>query len=244
MTSHKKGNLYLIPSVIASDTIMNVINPQIVACISTLDYYLVENLRTARRFLSDIRKTLEDVKLPKTLEEIQFEELSKKTSSEEVVKYLEPVINGRDAGVISEAGCPGIADPGALAVHYAHQFGIRVIPLVGPSSILLALMASGFSGQSFVFHGYLPIESNDKIKALKKLETDALKLKQTQIFMETPYRNDKLFEDILHACKPETLLCIAKDITGENEFIATKAIKDWKNHRLSLHKIPTIFMIY
>lgn len=244
MTSHKKGNLYLIPSVIASDTIKNVMTPQILACVSTLDYYLVENIRTARRFLSDIKKTFNDVKLPTALEEIMFEELSKKTSSSEVIKFLEAVVNGRDAGVISEAGCPGVADPGALAVHYAHQFGIKVIPLVGPSSILLALMASGFSGQSFVFHGYLPIDSIDKIKALRKLETDAVKLKQTQIFMETPYRNDKLFEDILQTCKPETLLCIAKDITGEAEFIATKSVNDWKNHRVSLHKAPTIFMIY
>ena len=239
-----KGKLYLIPTVIAADTVKNVISPQIVTCVSNLDYYLVENLRTARRFLSEMKTTLPELRLPKAIEEIHFAELSKDTSPDEVIKLLEPVLNGKDAGVISEAGCPGVADPGALAVHYAHRLGIKVVPLVGPSSILLALMASGFSGQSFTFHGYLPIENKEKAKVLKKLEADAQKLKQTQIFMETPYRNNKLFQDILQNCHPETLLCVAKDITGKNEFIATKSIKEWKNHPLDLHKIPAIFMLY
>lgn len=238
------GIIYLIPSVIAPHTVNHVISPQIVEVVSSLDYYLVENIRTARRFISDLKNTYENLELPKALPEIQFVELSKNTGPEEVKKYLSEVVEGRNAGIISEAGCPGIADPGAVAVHYAHQNGLRVVPLVGPSSILLALMASGFSGQSFAFHGYLPIPANEKIKTLRKLEADAHKQKQTQIFMETPYRNDKLLQDILQCLNPATLLCIAKGITGADEYIVTKTVKEWKSTPVNLHKVPTIFMIY
>ncbi len=238
------GIIYLIPTVIAPDTIHNVIPPQIVETISTLDYYLVENIRTARRFISELKNSFENLLLPKPLHEIEFVELSKNTSADEVKKLMSHVVNGRNAGILSEAGCPGIADPGALAVEHAHKNRIRVVPMVGPSSILLALMASGFSGQSFVFHGYLPIPANEKIKVLKKLESDAHKLKQTQIFMETPYRNDKLLKDILQSLNPATLLCIAKGLTGQDEFVVTKAVSEWKNIEINLHKVPTIFMIY
>ena len=238
------GILYLIPTVIAPDTITNVISPQVIATISTLDYYLVENIRTARRFISDLKNSFENLHLPKPLHEIEFVELNKNTSADEVKKHMSPVTSGRNAGILSEAGCPGVADPGALAVDYAHKNGIRVVPLVGPSSILLALMASGFSGQSFAFHGYLPIPANEKIKMLRKLESDAHKLKQTQIFMETPYRNDKLLKDILQSLNPATLLCIAKGLSGQDEFVVTKAVNEWKKIEINLHKVPTIFMIY
>lgn len=238
------GILYLIPTVIAPDTITNVISPQVISTISTLDYYLVENIRTARRFISELKNTFENLQLPRPLPEIQFAELTKDTSSEEVKAHLSYVMNGRNVGVISEAGCPGIADPGAMAVDYAHKNGIRVVPLVGPSSILLALMASGFSGQSFAFHGYLPISAPEKMKALRKLESDARKLKQTQIFMETPYRNDKLLQDILQSLNPDTLLCIAKGLTGQDEFVVTKTVNEWKKTEINLHKVPAIFMIY
>ncbi len=238
------GIIYLIPTVIAPETIDNVISPQIVEIISRLDYYLVENIRTARRFISDLRNAFDHVQLPKPLPELEFIELNKDTSSEDVKKHLDQVIDGRNAGILSEAGCPGVADPGAVAVAMAHQNGIRVVPLVGPSSILLALMASGFSGQSFAFHGYLPIPANERIKMLKRLETDALKLRQTQIFMETPYRNDKLLQDILQNLNPATLLCVAKGLTGHDEFVSTKTVKEWKNIEINLHKVPTIFILY
>ena len=238
------GIIYLIPTVIAPDTIDNVISPQIVEIISRLDYYLVENIRTARRFISDLRNAFDHVQLPKPLPELEFIELNKDTSSEDVKKHLNQVMDGRNAGILSEAGCPGVADPGAVAVAIAHQKGIRVVPLVGPSSILLALMASGFSGQSFAFHGYLPIPANERVKMLKRLETDALKLRQTQIFMETPYRNDKLLQDILQNLNPATLLCVAKGLTGHDEFVSTKTVKEWKNIEINLHKVPTIFILY
>ena len=238
------GVIYLIPTVIAPATINNVITPQIVEIISSVDYYLVENIRTARRYISELKNGYDNLDLPKPISELTFVELSKQTSQEQVSGYLEKIIEGRNAGIISEAGCPGIADPGALAVDHAHKMGIRVVPLVGPSSILLALMASGFSGQSFAFHGYLPIPSDEKIKSLKYLEAESHKRKQTQIFMETPYRNEKLLKDILVNLNPSTRLCIAKDITGPDEVIITKTVKEWKSIDISLHKIPAIFMIY
>lgn len=243
MERPKAGKLYLIPTVIAENTLHLVIPPQVIEVIGQLDYYLVENIRTARRFLSELNKSLPQAYLPKRIEEIKFIELSKHTPPHEVAQQLVAVSNGRNAGIISEAGCPGVADPGAMAVKYAHQQGIAVIPLVGPSSILLALMASGFSGQSFTFHGYLPIERKERANALKSLEKEAQKRNQTQIFMETPYRNQKLLQDILDNCAGETLLCIAKDVTGANEQILTKPVKAWKHEKINLHKVPAIFLM-
>ena len=240
----KKGALYLIPTTISADTVHKVITPRVIEVICRLDYFLVENVRTARRFLSEINKLSSEINLAKPIEEITFVELSKKTSHQEVAFQLEKVLHGHDAGIIAEAGCPGVADPGALAVGYAHEKGIRVIPLVGPSSILMALMASGFSGQSFTFHGYLPIDSSERIKALKKLELDAQKQRQTQIFMETPYRNEKLFQEVLNSCSGNTLLCVAKDVTGSEEQIITKSLTEWKKAKIVLNKVPTVFLIF
>jgi 16S rRNA (cytidine1402-2'-O)-methyltransferase len=227
--------LYLIPTILAPDTSDSVLSPQIKEVISETDYFFVENLRTARRFISEL-------KLGKVIENLHFFEVDKDTSSEKILDYFKEIPVEKSIGVISEAGCPGVADPGAVAVKIAHQLGIKVVPLVGPSSILLGLMASGFSGQSFVFHGYLPIDKKDKIQKIKQLEVNSMK-SQTQIFMETPFRNNQLLEDLLNVCQPNTNLCIASNVTSKEEFIQTKKISDWKKQKPDLHKIPTMFLI-
>ena len=227
--------LYLIPTILAPETSEAVLPAQIKEVITRTDYYFVENIRTARRFISDL-------KIGKVIDSLHFFELTKDTSISEVRKYFDAVPRGQNIGVMSEAGCPGVADPGALAVKVAHQLGVKVMPLVGPSSILLALMASGFSGQSFVFHGYLPIDKIERSKKIKALENESKK-EQTQIFMETPFRNNSFLEDLLNTCQPTTLLCIACNVTGSDELIQTKTIADWKNKKPDLHKKPTMFLI-
>lgn len=231
-----KGRLYLIPTVIAEGTEDAVISKSIKEVISNLDYFLVENVRTARRYISKL-------KLGLNIEDLQFEILDKKSSEPSVAKMLDPVLSGKDVGIISESGCPGVADPGSLAVAYAHKVGIQVVPLSGPSSILMALMASGFNGQSFVFHGYVPIDKREILEKIRRMEADATKLGQTQIFMDTPYRNERLFDAILENGHPNTRLSIAKDITGSNEMVKTKTLSDWKKSKPKLHKIPVIFSL-
>jgi 16S rRNA (cytidine1402-2'-O)-methyltransferase len=199
-----------------------------------LNTFFVEDIRTARRFISSL-------KLGKVIDELTFYELNKDTPQEQTLAQLKKL--NADAGIISEAGCPGIADPGAVAVGFAHQLGYQVKPLVGPSSILLALMSSGFNGQSFTFHGYLPIDKAAKIKVLKNLEQTAKTKNQTQIFMETPYRNNQLLEDALQNLHPETSLCIAANITAEDELIKTLPVREWKKQKPDLHKKPTIFLL-
>lgn len=230
------GKLYLIPTVIAPDTHDQVLPLGVKAVTNTLKYFLVENVRTARRFLSawGIEKPIQD---------LHFEVLDKRTTEEELKRLLAPVSRGEDVGIMSEAGCPGVADPGALAVAYAHRHNIEVVPLVGPSSFLLALMGSGFSGQSFVFHGYLPIDKGQRIKVLKKLEKQSRELQQTQIFMETPYRNNQLLEAILKNCRPVTQLCIARNLSGSGAMVKTQAVKAWKSVKPDLHKVPTVFLL-
>ena len=161
-----------------------------------------------------------------------------------MVPYFKELMTGKDVGLMSEAGCPGVADPGADVVSEAHKRGIQVVPLVGPNSLLLALMASGFNGQSFTFHGYLPIDKVERVKSIKELERIAEKNKQTQMFIETPFRNNHLFEDIVKNTAAQTLLCVACNITGEDEFIKTQSIGQWKQEKIDLHKKPTIFLIY
>ena len=226
--------LFLIPTILAPDTQEMVLPPQIKAVVSELNVFFVEELRTARRFISSL-------KLNKVIDEITFYELNKDTPPDQTLAQLKKL--NTDAGIISEAGCPGIADPGAVAVGFAHQLGHKVVPLVGPSSILMALMSSGFNGQSFVFHGYLPIDKVLKIKALQNLEQTAKQKHQTQIFMETPFRNNQLLEDILQTLNAETLLCIACNVTAEDEFIKTLPIKIWRKSTPDLHKKPTIFLL-
>ncbi len=230
-----KGILYLIPTVISPETETKVLPVELTEICKQIDCFLVENIRTARRCLSAM-------KIGKPIESLEFYELSKKTKFEEIAKLMAPISKGKSIGIMSEAGCPGIADPGARAVAYAHQNGIQVVPMVGPSSIFLALMASGFSGQSFAFHGYLPINKGERIQSIKNLQDLAVKTGQTQIFMETPYRNNHLLDDVIKTCAGEMKLCVARDITGANEFIQTKDIKNWKN-KPDLHKQPCIFLL-
>jgi len=233
----KIGKLYLIPTVLAENTAEKVISPEIREIVKNTQYFLVENVRTARRFISSLRLGL-------TIEDLQFEVLDKKTKPAELERIMQPIFSGVDVGVMSEAGCPGIADPGSAAVAYAHEKGIKVVPLTGPSSMFLALMGSGFNGQSFSFHGYLPIDKKDRINAIKQLEGESARHNKTQIFMETPFRNNHLFEDLKNTLQPHTKLCIAKNLTGSDEFIQTKTIMDWKKTKLDLHKIPVVFILY
>jgi 16S rRNA (cytidine1402-2'-O)-methyltransferase len=231
-----KGKLYMIPTVLAENTAHWVISPQVKEVIANTKIFLVENPRSARRYISSL-------KLGITIEELQFEVLDKDTPPEQVSRLMMPLLNGADIGVISEAGCPGIADPGALAVAYAHQKDIQVVPISGPSSMFLALMGSGFSGQSFAFHGYLPIDKKERAAALKKLEQESVREKRAQLFMETPFRNNQLLADALAFLSPQTKLCIAKNLTAADELIQTKTIADWKNHPIDLHKVPTVFIL-
>ncbi|NDE61213.1 MAG: SAM-dependent methyltransferase [Cyclobacteriaceae bacterium] len=231
-----KGKLFLIPTVLADDTAAQVISPQVREVILHTKFFLVENLRTARRYISSL-------KLGLTIDEISLELLDKDTPSQQVVSLMEPLLSGEDMGIISEAGCPGIADPGALAVAYAHQKGIQVVPLAGPSSLFLALMGSGFSGQSFAFHGYLPIDKKDRVAALKRLEQESLREKRSQLFMETPFRNNQLLADALQILSPHTQLCIAKNLTAADEMIQSKSVAAWKLNAPDLHKVPTVFIL-
>ncbi len=228
--------IYLIPTVLAENTQEATILNSVKNIILETKVFLVENIRTTRRFISSLRLGI-------VIDELVFYEVDKDTTPTQVLAYFKE-IGKQTVGIISEAGCPGIADPGSVVVALAHIHNIAVIPLVGPSSILLALIASGFSGQSFVFLGYLPIEKADKIKKIKQIETDIYSKNQTQIFMETPYRNQAMFEDLIANCKTQTKLCIASNITAENEFIKTRTIQEWKLDKPQINKIPTIFLLY
>jgi 16S rRNA (cytidine1402-2'-O)-methyltransferase len=235
----KTGTLYLIPTILADETADQVISPQVKDTVRRLTYFIVENLRTARRFVKSICPEL-------VIEQLNFVQVDKDATPAQVQASLKPLLEqGMDAGIISEAGCPGIADPGAEVAKYAHQKGIRVVPFAGPSAILLSLMASGFNGQRFAFHGYLPIEKGPRLQALRNLEKEMLQRDQTQIFMETPYRNNKLLEDLIQNLSGGTRLCIAANITSPaHEFIQTKTIADWKDKLPDIHKQPAVFLIY
>ena len=200
-------------------------------------HFIVEDVRTARRFLKLVDRSID-------IDQLTFYTLNKHTNPEEVASMLRPLEEGSPMGVISEAGCPAVADPGADVVAIAQRKGLQVIPLVGPSSIILAVMGSGFNGQSFAFNGYLPIEPDERIKTLKKLEQRAYTENQTQLFIETPYRNAKMMADILKACRPQTHLCIAAGLTTKDEYIKTRTVKEWVGKLPALEKIPCIFLIY
>lgn len=229
--------LYLIPVTLGDTEIDRVLPSYNAEVIMSIKHFIVENVRTARRFLKKVNKDID-------IDSLTFVELNKHTSPESISTYLEPLVKGSSMGVISEAGCPAIADPGADVVAIAQRKGLRVIPLIGPSSIILSLMASGFNGQSFAFHGYLPIDKSERAKKIKTLEQHIYSDNQTQIFIETPYRNNKMMEDLLTFCRPQTKLCIASDITCEGEFIKTRTLKDWKGKMPDLSKVPCIFLIY
>lgn len=228
------GKIYLIPSTLGDSPIGNVIPQHTIDITNTITYFVVENIRSARRFLSKM-------KINNPIDSLSFTELNEHTRPEEVLELITPALNGHNIGIISEAGVPSVADPGAALVSLAHSKGIQVIPLVGPSSILLALMASGFNGQSFTFNGYLPIKPDERARQIKMMEKRSST--ETQIFMETPYRNNKLIADILANCQPHTKLCIAADITLETEFIATRSISEWKKGTPDINKRPCIFLI-
>ncbi|HEY9008398.1 MAG TPA: SAM-dependent methyltransferase [Ohtaekwangia sp.] len=230
-----KGKLYLIPNIIADNTQSVVIPPHIIQALPGIKHFLAEDIRTARRYLSSL-------KIFESIEPLAFEVLNKDTKAEALKKFFEPAFDGHNIGVLSESGCPGVADPGALAVKYAHEHDVQVVPLVGPSSILLALMASGMNGQRFAFHGYLPIDGKDAGAIVKALEKESRAKNQTQIFIETPYRNNSLMTVLLKNLQDDTQLCVALDITGKNEMIKSFSIKRWRTTQLSFPKSPAIFL--
>ena len=229
--------LYLIPVPLGETSIDRVLPDYNRTIIAGIKHYIVENVRTARRFL---KKSNPDI----VIDELTFYTLDKHTAPESISEYLLPLGNGLPMGVISEAGCPAIADPGADVVAIAQRNGYPVVPLVGPSSILLSLMASGFNGQSFAFHGYLPIEGNERTKKIKLLEQRAWNENQTQIFIETPYRNHRLMEDLIRSCRPQTRLCVACNVSCEDEYIRTCTLKEWSKLKYDFQKKAAIFLIY
>lgn len=229
--------LYLIPVLLGGtpvDKVLPAYNKEIVVAIK---HFIVEDVRSARRFLKKVDKEID-------IDTLQFYPLNKHTSPTDIASYLKPLQEGHSMGVISEAGCPAVADPGADVVAIAQRKGLKVVPLVGPSSIIMSVMGSGFNGQSFAFHGYLPIDPSARVKRIKTLEQRVYNEDQTQIFIETPYRNNKMLEDILRTCSPHTKVCVAANITCEDEYIRTKTVKEWKGKHPDLTKIPCIFLIY
>jgi 16S rRNA (cytidine1402-2'-O)-methyltransferase len=230
-----KGILYLIPNLIAPDTHDHALPSNHRTVLKDLKHFLAEDIRTARRYLSSL-------KIYESIEALDFKVLDKETRLDAMEALLEPLRNGFSVGVISESGCPGIADPGALAAKWAHENGFRVVPLVGPSSILLSLMASGLNGQRFAFHGYLPIDAKDASQTLKVLEKESRVRDQTQVFIETPYRNNAVFTTMIKSLHDQTLLCVAVDVTGKEENIVTMPIKKWRAANVNFPKTPAVFL--
>lgn len=230
-----KGRLFLIPTAIAAVSPEQFLPPGVREQIAPIRYFLAENLRTARRYLGSLH-------IYPSIEALSFAELDKRTRYDELESLCAPLMRGDDMGILSESGCPGIADPGAIAVEYAHQNDVRVIPLVGPSSILLALMASGLNGQHFAFRGYLPVRRAEVARAIAGLENESRTRQQTQVFIETPYRNNSLCEHLIKHLSPATRLCVAVDITGEKEMIRTLPISVWRKSPPVLPKLPTVFL--
>jgi 16S rRNA (cytidine1402-2'-O)-methyltransferase len=229
------GKLYLIPTTMGAANPMQVLPIQVKEIMEDLDIYIAENEKTARRHIKQL--------LPEKQQSIlKFFSLNKFTEATEIPSFLNDCKEGKDVGLLSEAGCPGVADPGAEIVKIAHSEGIQVIPLVGPSSILLAMMGSGMNGQRFTFNGYLPIDKKERKKEIKDLERLSSEKQEAQIFIETPYRNNKLLEDFLHLLHPSTRLCVACDLTLSTEYIVTKPVSEWSKTKTDLHKRPAIFI--
>jgi 16S rRNA (cytidine1402-2'-O)-methyltransferase len=231
-----KGKLYLIPNTLGDNKIENVIPINVQNISVELRYFIVENIKIARQYLRKI-----DVNFP--IDETTFFELNEHTKIDDIYKFLKPAINGFSIGLISDAGCPAIADPGEEIVALAHKNNIKVVPLTGPSSIFLALMGSGFSAQTFTFHGYLPKNRKERIKKIKEFEANTIRTNFTHIFMDTPYRNMNVFDDIINELSDATLLCIAANITLNDEIISTMKISEWKKNKIDINKKPTIFLI-
>ena len=232
------ATIYLIPNVLIVDASLNTVTQQVFEIIQTLDVYFVENTKNARRFLKRLG-------ILKPIDELQFFDLNIQTQEEVIRQYAKNISkNNWNVGIISESGCPAIADPGSILVRFAHEFKITIKPLVGPNSILLALMASGMNGQSFAFNGYLPIDKLKRAVELKHFEEKAIQTGQSQVFIETPYRNNSLLRDCLLNLKDKTRLCVALNLTMPNEWIASRSVNDWKNSQeVDLHKKPAIFII-
>jgi len=231
-----KGTLYLVPNTLGNPDMFQTIPTGINERVSAVSIFIVENLRNARRYLKSLNQEID-------IDRLTFHELNEHTPEDEVPTFLEQAMNGSDTAIISEAGVPGVADPGAAVVRLAHELGIKVVPLTGPSSILLSLMASGLNGQSFAFLGYLPVKRPERIRKIREIEQVVRRKGETQIFIEAPYRNDALLTDILNNCDPSTLLCIAADITHDTEFIYTMSVQQWKKLKPALHKRPAIFLM-
>lgn len=234
----KPGTLYLIPTPLGDESpLADVLPTPTLAAIRPLDYFIVEHAKTARRFLSQ-------AKTDKPLQQLELAELSEHTPATDLAGLLAPLLAGRDAGLLSEAGCPGVADPGANLVELAHRHQVPVQPLIGPSSLLLALMASGLNGQCFAFHGYLPVEDAARNKTIQNLEAESQRKRQTQLFIETPYRNQKMLTALLNTCRPGTRLCVACDLTLPTQMIVTRSIADWKRAASpDLNRRPTVFLL-
>jgi len=233
----QKGILYLVPVPLADNAASKSFTPFLVDTINSINTYIVENEKTARKFLKEA-----GLKIPQS--ELLIHDYGKHKRGNSLKPFFQELNKGINVGLMSEAGCPGVADPGADIVAEAHRQQIKVVPLVGPNAMLQALMASGFSGQSYAFSGYLPIDKADRSKRIKDLEQLSQRFKQTQLFMETPFRNNQLLEEVLKNCQPSTLLCIACNINAEDEYIKTLSVGDWKKEKVDLHKKPTVFLIY
>jgi 16S rRNA (cytidine1402-2'-O)-methyltransferase len=233
------GTLYLIPNALGdvdAAALASVLPEPVRALAARLTYYVGENAKTTRAFLKKAGAI-------RPIQDIEIRELNVNTPATEIDRLLAPIVDGIDGGLLSEAGCPAVADPGALLVRRAHERGVRVVPLVGPSSILLALMASGLNGQSFAFHGYLPVDAAERAKRLRELEQQSRRARQTKIFIETPYRNRAMLDALVSSCAPSTLVCVAVDLTLPSEQVLTRALSAWPREAIDLHKRPAIFLM-
>lgn len=228
-----EGKLFLLPTYLSKSNHSDFVPPLIAEVVKNTSHYFVENIRTARRFIGSLKTGV-------VIDDLDFHVLDKKSCWDDMFPLFEPIRNGQDMAVMSEAGVPCLADPGNLAVSFAHQTNVQVVPMPGTSSIQMALIASGFNGQQFTFHGYLPIDKAKRVQRIRELEKQS-STGYTQLFMETPYRNEQLLKDILKVCRPTTLLSIATDVSGENERILTQTVQKWKNFKGQLHKIPSVF---
>lgn len=231
------GTLYLIPTTLGGDSVNRILPPEVIAICNSLRIFIVEEIKTARRFLIKL-------KIPVPIDELTFYIFNEHSKEINLDTFIQPLLQGQNVGLLSEAGVPAVADPGNEIVKLAHSKNIKVVPLTGPSSIILALMASGLNGQNFAFNGYLPVVKTERIKKIKFFERRSETENQTQIFIETPYRNKHFFTDIIDNCSPNTLLCIACNLTMENEFVKTMTVHEWKKENPDIHKLPAIFLIH
>ena len=232
-----KGTLYLIPSTLGESASLDTLAATNFHIIENISHFIVEDIRTARRFLKKVKPDI-------VIDNLSFQILNEHSAEGDIPSLLQPLLDGESTGLLSEAGLPCVADPGARLVNLAHEAGIRVVPLPGPSSVFMALMASGFNGQNFTFHGYLPVEKRERSHRIRELEADAYHKDQTQVFIEAPYRNNQLLEALIGACLPETKICVAVDLSLADEWIRTDTVKHWRKNKPDLHKRPAVFLLY